>query len=118
MGALLGRRLRDAHRRRRSDCRSNAYWTSASYWKALFIPPVAGRYFTDEEDREGGPRVVMLSYALWQNRFNGDRSIVGRRRAPISGNPYTVVGVAPAVICPREAGRARVAHAVAAGLRG
>jgi putative ABC transport system permease protein len=68
---------------------------SAGYWRAMFIPPVIGRYFTDEEDREGGPKVVVLSQALWQNRFGADRNILGRALT-LNGTPYTVVGVAPA----------------------
>ena len=67
---------------------------SAGYWKALFVPPVIGRYFTEEEDRYGASKVVVMSYALWQNRFAGDRSIVGRA-ITLGGQAYTVVGVAP-----------------------
>ncbi|MDB4878520.1 MAG: permease [Gemmatimonadetes bacterium] len=77
---------------------------SAGYWKAMFIPPVAGRYFTEAEDREGGPLVTVLSYALWKNRFSGDRAVVGRV-ITMNGQPYTVVGVAPpdyAVFAPAE----------------
>ena len=67
---------------------------SAGYWKVLFVPPVAGRYFTEEEDRDGASKVVVMSYALWQNRFAGDRSIVGRA-ITLGGQSYTVVGIAP-----------------------
>jgi putative ABC transport system permease protein len=67
---------------------------SAGYWQVMFVPPVAGRYFTEEEDRDGGPKVVVLSYALWQNKFSGDRSIIGRS-ITLDGQPYMVVGVAP-----------------------
>jgi putative ABC transport system permease protein len=66
---------------------------SAEFWKAMYIPAVAGRYFTAAEDRAGAPPVVVLSYALWQNRFSGDRSIIGRP-ITLSGRSYTVVGVA------------------------
>ncbi len=69
--------------------------TSAGYWKAVFIAPAVGRYFTETEDRDGGPKVVILSYALWQNRFGGDRRIVGRT-VTLDGDAYAVVGVAPA----------------------
>lgn len=66
---------------------------TASYWRTMFIPPAAGRYFRDEEDREGAPKVVVLSYALWQNRFGGRRDIINRP-ITLNGQPYTVVGVA------------------------
>ncbi|MEP6493735.1 MAG: ABC transporter permease [bacterium] len=68
--------------------------TSADYWKARFIPPVIGRYISADEDREGAPHVVVLSYALWQNRFGGDRAVLGRT-ITLSGQPYGIVGVAP-----------------------
>ena len=71
-----------------------SWWASASYWRALSIPPVVGRYFTEEEDRYGAPRVVILSHALWQSRFGGDRSIVGQT-ITIEAGPVMVVGVAP-----------------------
>jgi predicted permease len=67
---------------------------SAGYWKTLFVPPVIGRYFTEEEDRYGASKVIVLSHALWQNRFAGDRSIIGRA-ITLGGQAYTVVGVAP-----------------------
>src|SRR5205823_2139675 len=66
---------------------------SAGFWKAMYIPAVAGRYFSESEDRDGAEPVVVLSYALWQNRFGGDRSVVGRS-VTLNGRAYTVVGVA------------------------
>jgi putative ABC transport system permease protein len=66
---------------------------SADYWRAMYIPPAAGRYFSDAEDREGGPKVVVLSYALWQNRFGGDPAVIGQN-ITLGAQPYTVVGVA------------------------
>ena len=68
---------------------------SASYWKALYIPPVLGRYFGAAEDRPDAPHVIVLSYALWQTAFAADSSIIGRP-IMLSGEPYTVIGVAPA----------------------
>src|SRR5439155_918091 len=71
----------------------STWHASAGYWKTLFIPPVLGRYFTEAEDHEGGPQVAVLSYALWQNRFGGDRAIVGRT-ITLNGIQQTVIGVA------------------------
>ena len=67
---------------------------SAGFWKAMFIPPVVGRYFNEAEDREGAPPVTVLSYALWRSQFSGDRGVVGRV-ITIDGQPVTVIGVAP-----------------------
>jgi putative ABC transport system permease protein len=66
---------------------------SADYWKAMFIPPALGRYYTDVDDREGASKVVVLSHAMWQNRFGADRGIIGRS-IMLSGRPFTVVAVA------------------------
>jgi putative ABC transport system permease protein len=66
---------------------------SAGYWKAMYIPPSAGRYFTDAEDRVGAPKVVVISHALWQQRLGGNASIIGRP-ITLNGTPYTVVAVA------------------------
>jgi putative ABC transport system permease protein len=45
----------------------------------LALKPALGRNFTKEEDRHGGPRVVMLGYDLWQRQFEGDPNVLGKR---------------------------------------
>jgi putative ABC transport system permease protein len=54
-----------------------------------------GRIVTPEDDEVGAPRVAVISHALWQRAFGGDRAVLGRD-AVINGTPYTVVGVMPA----------------------
>ena len=44
--------------------------------------------------RPGAVRVVMLGYALWQQRYGGDREITGKS-IRINGENLTVVGVMP-----------------------
>lgn len=66
---------------------------SADYWKVMYIPPARGRYFTDAEDREGGPPVAVVSYALWKNRLGGDPGIIGHSLT-LNGQERVVVGVA------------------------
>jgi putative ABC transport system permease protein len=67
-------------------------WT---YFRTIGVQPALGRDFIADEDLPGNNQVVILSHGLWQRRFGGDSSIVGK---PISidGNPMTVVGVMPA----------------------
>jgi putative ABC transport system permease protein len=67
---------------------------SSTYFNTLGVQPVLGRGFRADEDRPGVPRVVVLSYSLWQRRFGGDPAVVGK---PISigGTPMNVVGVMP-----------------------
>lgn len=54
-----------------------------------------GRTFVAEDDREGQPRVAVISYGLWQRRFGGDNNIVGRK-ITLNEQPTTVIGVMPA----------------------
>ena len=60
----------------------------------LALKPALGRNFTPEEDRPGGPKVVLLGYDLWQRQFQGDRNVLGQA-VEIYNRPYTVVGVLP-----------------------
>lgn len=68
---------------------------SASFFKVVGAPPLIGRWFTDDGDRRGGPKVVVISESLWKRRFNGTPSAIGAAMQ-IDGEPYTVIGVAPA----------------------
>ncbi|MGB7356247.1 MAG: ADOP family duplicated permease [Acidobacteriaceae bacterium] len=67
---------------------------SAHYFQVLGIEPLLGRGFTEDEDRPGAGKAVVLSYGLWHSLFHNDAGILGK---PIllKGAPYTVVGVLP-----------------------
>jgi len=58
------------------------------------VKPILGRTFREEEDRPGGPLVVILSYELWQRKFSGDPNICGQV-IKLNSIPYTIVGVMP-----------------------
>ncbi len=66
----------------------------ANFLSTLGMKPAAGRTFTAEEDRPNGPRVAMISYALWRSRFGGDPAAAGHTLM-LDGAPITVVGVMP-----------------------
>jgi predicted permease len=68
--------------------------TEPALFKTLGVRPVLGRTFTEEEARAGAPRVVVISYGLWQRRFGGARDIIGRM-VTLSGERYSVIGVMP-----------------------
>jgi predicted permease len=70
------------------------YRATAGLLDQTRVAPLVGRLFTSDEDKPGAPDVVVLSYGLWQRRFGGDPSIVGRT-IRLTGTPYTVVGVMP-----------------------
>jgi putative ABC transport system permease protein len=62
------------------------------YFRVYGAPVALGRTFTSQEDSPHGGKVVVLSYGLWQRRFGGDPSIVGKSIS-LGNEPYTVVGV-------------------------
>ena len=61
----------------------------------LGITPILGRNFAHDEDRVGAGPVAIISYGLWQRRFEGNPGVVGRSIVLDKKN-YTIVGVAPA----------------------
>lgn len=65
-----------------------------SLFSLLGVNPILGRTFVAEDAAEGAPRVVVLSYGLWQRRFGGDQGIIGRK-ITLNSNPVTVIGVMP-----------------------
>jgi predicted permease len=69
--------------------------TSEGFFSALGVSAMLGRTYTPEEDQPGHEHAVVLSYRLWQDRFGGDRNVLGRSLA-LNGYPYTVIGVMPA----------------------
>src|SRR5437867_2768075 len=67
---------------------------SAALLPALGLQPAIGRSFSSAEDSAGGQHVVLISHAMWQQRFNRDPSILGQALT-LDGAPYTIIGVLP-----------------------
>ncbi len=67
---------------------------SPDLFKLLGVAPLLGRTFSSEEDQLGHERVILLSYGLWQRRFNADRSVLGKT-ITVDGGNFMVVGVMP-----------------------
>jgi hypothetical protein len=59
------------------------------------VAPILGRSFTEQEDRPGGPPVVVISAELWKRRFSSNPDILGQP-IRLDGVAYTVIGVMPA----------------------
>jgi len=68
---------------------------SSDYFDVLHVRPAIGRGFLPEEDRVPNTHAVaVISHSLWQRRFAGDPSIVGRT-ITLNNTPFTVVGITP-----------------------
>jgi putative ABC transport system permease protein len=70
-------------------------FVSADLFPLLGIKPLIGRTFTAEEERSDGGQYLVLSYDLWQRRFNGDPRILNQNLV-LGSQPATVLGVMPA----------------------
>jgi putative ABC transport system permease protein len=69
---------------------------TADLFPLLGIQPILGRTFLPDEDKPTQTgRVVILSHALFQQRFGGDPSIINQR-ITLDGVSFTVIGVMPA----------------------
>jgi putative ABC transport system permease protein len=76
-----------------SPAQVNASRLTAGVWPALGVAPQLGRVFTTDED-EHSQQVVVLSYAAWKTRFNGNSQILGAK-IQLDRKTYVVIGVMP-----------------------
>ena len=65
---------------------------SAGFFRVFGARLAAGRTFSADEDRPGGPAIVVVSGGLWRRRFGADPNFVGRS-ITLGDEPYTVTGV-------------------------
>jgi predicted permease len=76
---------------------ADGLFASGGFFTTLGVPALLGRTFTPRDDQKGGGAdgvVVVISYRLWQRRFNGAADVVGRA-LPVDGVRCTVIGVMP-----------------------
>jgi macrolide transport system ATP-binding/permease protein len=67
---------------------------SGGFFRTLGVHPVLGRDFYSDEDRPGGPNVVILSYGAWLHHFAARRDAVGQT-VDLDNQAYTIIGVLP-----------------------
>ena len=72
--------------------RVQALLVTDEFFTTLGTTMLLGRPFTAEEERRGGPSVVVISHGFWMRRFAGDSTVVGRPLV-VNDRPRTVVGV-------------------------
>ena len=67
---------------------------TANFFDALGVRPMLGRGFRPDEEVGGDDYVVVLGHGFWQRQFAANPNIIGSSIL-LSGQPYTVIGVAP-----------------------
>jgi len=80
----------DAHTDRR-----RAELVSANFFDVLGVRPALGSFFAaNMEDVEGAQPTAVISYDLWQARWQGDPAVIGSV-VQINRFPFTVIGITP-----------------------
>jgi len=74
--------------------RVDTVYADADVFAALGVPAASGRTLNAGDMREHSAAVAAISYRLWQRRFGGDPSAVGRMIA-VDGKPHEIVGIMP-----------------------
>ena len=67
---------------------------AGDFFRVLDVQPLYGRSITTADDRQGAPRVAVLSYPLFQSTFGADLGVLGRKIS-LDGSPYIVIGIMP-----------------------
>lgn len=67
---------------------------SNGFFELLGVKPILGRTFSADEEKQGGPNVVVISHSWWQKRFQGEAGALGSS-ITLNGVPHTIIGVMP-----------------------
>jgi putative ABC transport system permease protein len=70
---------------------------SASFFRTIAATPVMGRWFSEQEDAPGAPKVVVVSHGFWQRRLGASPAVLGTTLT-LDGVPHTIIGVSPATM--------------------
>lgn len=74
--------------------RFDGVFTTATALNLVGVAPLMGRSLQASDELEGAPKVVILGYGVWQNRYGGDPGILNRT-IRVNGQVSTVIGVMP-----------------------
>lgn len=69
-------------------------FVAGNYFSTFGIPAYTGRMLSPQDDNKGAPVVAVMSFRTWQEKFGGDRAVVGAGFV-VNAQPVTVIGVAP-----------------------
>jgi predicted permease len=72
--------------------RINVGLVTGNYFEVMGLSTILGRPLTSDDDGPAVPPVMVLTHEFWQNRFNGDRNVIGRK-IRVDSKPVTIVGV-------------------------
>jgi predicted permease len=67
---------------------------TAGIFSMLHMHPILGRDFVPADAQPGAAQVLMIGYAVWQERYAGSLFVVGRQ-VRINEKPATIIGVMP-----------------------
>jgi predicted permease len=85
---------------------ADVHLVSGNYFSLLGVNAIAGRTFTNDDDRiPNGHALVVLSHGYWTRRFDRDPSVIGKVIS-LSSKPFTVIGVTPPEFFGTEVGTA------------
>jgi putative ABC transport system permease protein len=93
---LVAHALLRLNLRKGSQAEGEPVWgelTSGNYFDVIGVPAALGRTFAPDEERNA-TRVAVLSHSLWQRKFGGDLSVVGKQIL-LNRTDVTIIGVAP-----------------------
>jgi putative ABC transport system permease protein len=65
-----------------------------NFFQLLGVKPQLGRTFGEQDDQVGAPPTALISHGVWQEKFGGDPTLVGRP-IRLDGETFTVIGVLP-----------------------
>ncbi len=69
---------------------------STDYFSVVGVPPLLGRTFAPDEDKNGGAKVVVLSQKLWAQRFGSNPNVINQS-VLLNDQSYNVIGVMPSL---------------------
>jgi putative ABC transport system permease protein len=78
-----------------NPARINCAYVEQTFLPTLGVEPIVGRNFAPDEDRPKADGAIILTYALWKNRYGGDPTIIGKIIS-LDGKPARIAGVLPA----------------------
>ena len=74
--------------------RASGAWMTPNAFALIGQQPLIGRDFMQADAEPGGEKIIIIGYAVWQNRYGGDPGVLGST-IKASDVAYTIIGVMP-----------------------